>query len=95
MNLKWQWHARQIAKATLLLPISMTGFITATALIRIHKLYLFGFAMYPGMHWSQTNSTQELFQIFWAQTLSPIIFWYLLALPLDITVRRIVAHLDE
>jgi hypothetical protein len=88
MSLKLKWHARQIARAILTAPLSLTFAILILCAFRAYQFYTYGLGMYPRYSFPKTTTLQYDLAVFWRLSLSSLLPWLLAALPLDILLRR-------
>ena len=95
MNLKLRWHARQIGRAILLLPVSFTAILTAACVYKLVNFYQQGLGMYPPHEVPHLKTFFDALRFFWEVSLFPLVWWYIITLPLDVVIRRMVYKLHE
>ncbi|MGZ6310406.1 MAG: hypothetical protein ACXWOH_07235 [Bdellovibrionota bacterium] len=90
------WEVRQLALGFLLAPLSATGALLATLIIRFYKLQEVGLpGMYPDESWPKMMSIPATLHAFWELGVSPLLIWIPVALALDLVIRRYVFRLAQ
>lgn len=89
MNLKFQWHLRQITKAILTAPLSLTFCLLALCTFRAYQFFKYGLDMYPDIKFPKQHTTQYELWAFWKLSIESVAPWLLAAFPLDVVVRRV------
>ncbi len=89
MNLKLQWHLRQITKAILTAPMSFSFFLLALCAFRAYQFYRYGLDMYPGIKFPKSHTVQYELFAFWKLSIESVAPWVLVAFPLDVVIRRV------
>jgi hypothetical protein len=95
MSLKLKWHLRQITKAVLTAPLSLSFAIAALCAFRMIQFYKYGLTMYPTYTFPKVHNAHYELEAFWLLSLSPLVPWIVAALPVDIVIRRLGWKLYE
>ena len=89
MSLKIKWRVRQFAVELFSYILCFTTFaILVPVTIKCRQFYETGLDMFPRELWPPSMTLSSILDVFWQQSLWPILMWLPLAVAADVVLRQ-------
>ena len=95
MSLSIKWHLREAARFILSIPFMTTSILIATIAIRMMQFHEMGLNMYPGLETPKNLTLVWALDVFWSNSLAPLLPCFLFTLAADALIRRYLLRINE